>query len=170
MCEAQTSGPSKPTLAAMARENSFVLKDNEWILVVEDSETDTILLKLALGNCAAKGQLKCLADGEQAITTLSRLATANPEELPDTIVLDLNLPRIDGYTILAHIRSNSSLQGIAVFVYTSSESEVDRRRVLAGGADGFCTKPNDLAGYRRLPEAIQQARGRRADRLNAMHH
>lgn len=164
------SGAPVTTTASHSLDSPLQLDENQWVLVVEDSESDIILLRIALRDSATRDQLRWVTDGEQAITLLTELAAGEPEKLPDTIVLDLNLPRVDGYAILAHIRTEPVLSGVAVFVYTSSEAEAERKRVLAQGADGFLTKPADLAGYARLPAAIQQARRARSQRVEMIHY
>jgi len=135
------------------------------ILAVEDNASDLILLRLALEHYAPPERFQSVTDGEQAMRLLSQLAAAG--SLPDTVVLDLHLPRVDGYTVLTQIRSNSLFNSVAVLVYTSSDSDVDRKLALDRGADAYFSKPCDLAAYRRLPGAIEEARQHRSERLSA---
>jgi CheY-like chemotaxis protein len=90
---------------------------------------------------------------------------SGPESLPELIVIDLNVPRIDGHELLAHLRAHDAFEEIPVLVVTSSQADADRKRALAGGADGYFVKPMDISSYERLPDAMEGARRARVTRL-----
>jgi len=150
----------------MYAESGRVLSNNKspWILAVEDSATDMYLLQRVLDETPKPPQIIQARDGERAIQLLRDLA-ANHEILPDLIVIDLNLPRVDGYQVLAHLRSNDAFQEIPIVAVTSSQAEGDRKRALAGGADAYFVKPMDIASYRQLPGAMDDARRVRLTKL-----
>lgn len=143
----------------------LTIHDTRSILAIEDSPSDLLLLQLAIERSGWGRRLQHLPDGEQALLLLDQLAEADPDAFPDVIVLDLNLPRVDGYQLLARLRSQEALKEIAVMVLTSSGSEAERRRALREGADVYCTKPSNLEEYMRLPEVIEEARKNRNRRI-----
>lgn len=135
-----------------------------WILAVEDNPSDMALLRLALGESQESSWLRTVRNGEDAVRLLTSLA-ADRDSLPDVVLLDLNLPRMDGYQVLNELRSNDAYRDVTVLILTTSDSEMDRRRALKGGADGFFSKPFDLATYEQLPTVIQHARERRKEHI-----
>jgi two-component system, chemotaxis family, response regulator Rcp1 len=140
-----------------------------WILVIEDSDTDMYLLQRAVDAAPTARQIRRVRNGEQAIELLLQIADGGPESLPELVVIDLNLPRIDGHEVLAHLRAHAAFKEIPVLVVTSSSSEADRKRALAGGADGYFVKPMDIFSYDRLPNAMEGARRARLTRLTDPH-
>ena len=134
-------------------------------MVVEDNETDLYLLKRFLSAEPPVQHLLRARDGEEGIELLDELASGGRGSLPDLIVVDLNLPRVNGHEVLAHLRAQQAFQKTPVIVVTSSEAESERKKAIEGGADGYFVKPFDIASYRRLPDAIAQARRVRAERL-----
>jgi CheY-like chemotaxis protein len=143
----------------------LTIRDTRCILAIEDSPTDLLLLQLAFERSGRGHRLQHLPDGEQALLLLDQLTGNHPDEFPDVIVLDLNLPRVDGFELLARLRSTEALRAIAVMVLTSSGSEAERCRALSEGADVYCTKPLSLEEYLRLPDVIEEARKNRNRRI-----
>jgi CheY-like chemotaxis protein len=137
-----------------------------WILAVEDSDSDMYLLQRIMNAAATNQQVRRVRDGEQAIELLQHLSVGSPESLPELIVIDLNLPRVDGYEVLAQLRAYESLKEIPILVVTSSQTEADHKRALACGADGYFVKPMDIASYERLPHAMEEARRVRLKKLH----
>lgn len=136
-----------------------------WILAVEDSDTDAYLFQHVLDECRNDKQIIRSPDGEKAIAFLRELADSGETSLPDFVVIDLNLPRVNGYEVLAHLRSEKVFQSVPVIVITSSQTEEDRRKAMAGGADAYFVKPLDLASYYKLPDVMEGARQVRMTRL-----
>src|SRR5215475_845649 len=101
------------------------------ILVVEDNPGDVYLLEKALKKRAIRYDLILYTDGEQAMREISGENCV----VPDLILLDLNLPRRDGFDVLHTIRGKPSLVGVPVGVFTSSEAERDKHRVALLGAE-----------------------------------
>ena len=140
---------------------------NHWILAVEDSESDAYLLKEALDRGPEPEPIIRAADGQEAIDLLMELAEGEPGSFPDLIVIDINLPRANGYEVLNVLKAYKAFQQIPVVVVTSSPQAMDRKKALAGGADAFFVKPLDLASYNRLPGIIHEARKIRSRRFAA---
>jgi CheY-like chemotaxis protein len=136
-----------------------------WIFAVEDSESDMYLLERALNQGPQPPSIRRARDGEEALAVLLELADAGRDRLPQVILIDLNLPRIDGYEILSHLRSQEVFEALPVVAISSSQALVDRRKAIAAGADAYFVKPLDLASYGRLPSVIDEARRARSHKL-----
>lgn len=147
------------------KKNALNPRRGSWILAVEDSDVDMYLMQRALDAGGGHHEIKRARNGEQSIEVLQELAEHKSEALPNLIVIDLNLPRIDGHEVLAYLHGNETLQEIAVIVVTSAQGEADRERALAGGADGYFVKPMNIASYDLLPHAMEEAQRVRLTRL-----
>ena len=110
------------------------------ILLVEDNPGDVRLLREALRDAPAPTNLQVAHDGEQAITFLKGGAA---HELPDIIILDLNLPRKDGREVLAEIKADPRLRHIPIVILTTSKAEQDIRSTYDLHANCFITKGVD---------------------------
>jgi len=120
-------------------------RDLKRILVVEDNEMNRDMLCRRL---ARKGfTILTAADGEQGIN----VAMA---ETPDVIIMDLSLPRIDGWEACRRLKANQSTSAIPVIALTAHAMSTDKDKALAAGCDDFDTKPVDFA---RLLEKIEKA-------------
>src|SRR5262249_53688502 len=113
----------------------------------EDSPSDAFLLRLAVAEAHLKVVLHFVSDGEQAIEYLKkegRYADSKTEPLPDLILLDLKLPRMDGFDVLDWIRRQPRLNHLPVIVFTSSSLTIDINRAYALGAKSYLVKPREL--------------------------
>jgi two-component system cell cycle response regulator DivK len=77
-----------------------------------------------------------------------------PEVAPDLILLDINLPEIDGYNLAKRFRDISSLDEVPILAVTANVMKGDRERTLEAGCDGYIQKPIDVD---RLPEQVKEA-------------
>lgn len=114
------------------------------ILHVEDEVAHALLVKLALERLAIPFEVKHLLDGEAALDYLFRQGVySNPASSPRPalVLLDLNIPRIDGFQILKKLKGDELLQDIPVVILTSSSSRNDELRAMDSHADGYLTKP-----------------------------
>ena len=110
------------------------------ILLVEDDPGDVVLVREAFEHDKVRNELRVASDGVYALEQLR-----DPERaLPDLILLDLNLPRMDGRELLAEIRKDPRLTWIPVVVLTTSEAEADIVRSYELHANAYVTKPVDL--------------------------
>jgi two-component system, chemotaxis family, response regulator Rcp1 len=111
------------------------------VLLIEDNPADVTLMRHALMGCTAPFDLEVAKDGEEASSRLF-----GPEaRLPQLIILDLNLPRIDGHTILARLRkSDSRTAHIPVVVVSSSQNPADIEQSYLLGANAYMSKPANL--------------------------
>jgi chemotaxis family two-component system response regulator Rcp1 len=114
------------------------------ILLVEDNEGDIVLTQEALADAKIKNKVTVSRDGEEAINYLTN-ATKNPEELfPDLILLDINLPKVDGKEVLHYIKTTPALKKIPVVMLSTSSSEVDIADSYNNYANCFISKPVDF--------------------------
>jgi CheY-like chemotaxis protein len=117
------------------------------IMLVEDNPADVFLIKKALEANNVESDVMHFPDGDQAITSLLSASDDHGAQLPDLILLDLNLPRRDGLDILHAIRSNPRLVDIPVAILTSSEAPSDKNRASRIGAVHYIVKPPELASF-----------------------
>ena len=128
------------------------------ILLVEDDPDHTELVRRALEELAGDTRLVALADGEAALDYLFRrgewLARERSPE-PELVLLDLRLPRLDGFSVLHEIKAEPTLRHIPVVILTSSGSDRDVERAYAEHANSYLVKPHD---YERLLTLVTRAR------------
>lgn len=119
------------------------------IMIVEDNYLDARLVCYALKEENWETDTLVFEDGEQAIQYLLEESTSQPTLLPDLILLDMNLPKVDGTEVLKTIRTTESLCNLLVVVLSSSSQEEIRRQVEAAdvAANEYLTKPADLEGF-----------------------
>lgn len=113
---------------------------NIHILLVEDNEGDIILTKEALSDAKIKNKVSVVKDGEAAINFVNE--GLNDESLlPDLILLDINLPKVDGKEVLHYLKNTPALKRIPVVMLTTSSSEMDVEDSYNNHANCFITKP-----------------------------
>ncbi len=117
------------------------------ILLVEDSPGDARLTREVMGECGIQANLHVVDDGQKALSFLRRRDEYAKATRPDLILLDLNLPRMDGRQLLTQLKSNESLCQIPVVVLTTSQSPDDIMHAYDLHANCFVTKPIDLDGF-----------------------
>jgi two-component system, chemotaxis family, response regulator Rcp1 len=113
------------------------------IMVVEDNDGDVFLLEKALEDLHFPYEIIRHEDGEQAIHALSQHGIATP----DLILVDLNLPRREGYEVIRAIRGVPSLVGVPIGVLTSSNAAKDRHRASLIGIERYIHKPPTLEEF-----------------------
>ncbi len=125
------------------------------ILLAEDNDGDVFLVRRALEKQGLQHELTVARNGEEAIHILDTTGS-NGSEVPDLIVLDLNLPKVDGTQVLARIRKTDSLRRTPVIILTSSDSPKDRESALELGANLYFRKPTDLQSFMHLGEVVER--------------
>ena len=128
------------------------------ILIVDDSPEDYEATIRAFHKVRMANPISWCKDGEEALAFLfQRGAYAQPPApRPALILLDLNLPGLDGHVVLERIKKDDGLKSIPVVVLTSSGDERDIQACYDAGANSYVQKPVDFAGF---VEAIQRLRG-----------
>lgn len=124
------------------------------ILLVDDNSDDIFLTKLAIKKANIKSDISVVNNGEEAISLLNKLESEN---LPDLILLDINLPKITGVEVLKRIKLNTLIKSIPVIVFTSSDSSLDMEDSYQYGADHFIRKPNNINDFKEIMEYIKES-------------
>jgi len=120
------------------------------ILLVEDSLADIELTLEALSGAKVANEVTVMRDGASALEHLR----GAPDERPDLVILDLNLPRMTGHEVLAALRADEELRRIPVAVLTTSAAEADVARTYDLGANCFLTKPVDVDQFVHVVRSI----------------
>jgi chemotaxis family two-component system response regulator Rcp1 len=121
--------------------------DTVKILLVEDNLADARLVQFALEKCKIKSSLYETRDGVEALSFLRRQERFAQAPTPDLILLDLNLPRMDGREFLENLRADSNLSHLIVAVLTTSEGEKDIMKCFQLHANCYLTKTSDLSSF-----------------------
>lgn len=127
-----------------------LIKANNLILLIEDSDTDYEATIRAFKRAKMSNPVKRCEDGDEALDYLfQRNQYANSEECPrpKLILLDLNLPGVDGREVLEEIKSDQDLKNIPVIVLTTSSDPVDIQNCYDAGANSYIHKPVNLSGF-----------------------
>lgn len=125
------------------------------LLLVEDNYGDVLLTREACSESHNKINLSVASDGEEAMERLLRKGRFASEPRPDLVLLDLNLPRMDGREVLAAIKSDPTLQRIPVIVLTSSAAEIDVLRSYDLKANSYIVKPVEFDGLQHVIASIE---------------
>lgn len=119
------------------------------ILLIEDDPDDLDLFKYTLRTNNLTFELNVIVEGDQV---LPYLHTA--QQLPDVIVLDLNLPKVHGRDVLKQIKESVELKQIPIAILTTSSSQDDQAYCYKLGANVFLTKPTNTAGFQLMMATI----------------
>jgi CheY-like chemotaxis protein len=117
------------------------------VLLVEDDPGDVLMTREAFEDYKVHNQLHVVNDGEQAMAFLRNEGEYADLPRPDLVLLDLNLPRMDGRQVLDAIKSDPELSSIPVVVLTTSEAEDDVLRSYSLHANAYVTKPVDFERF-----------------------
>ena len=118
------------------------------ILLAEDNEDDAIILSRALRKANVNHALIRVIDGEEAITYLM------DKPRPDLVLLDLKMPRMDGFDVLAFIRTRPELKGLPVVILTGSELANDKKMAEQLGVEDYLVKDFD---WHAIAEALKHS-------------
>lgn len=117
------------------------------ILLVEDNEGDIVLFKEALQEGGFTCNLGIVRDGEEALLYLNREGDYAQEPYPDLIVLDINLPKMNGMELLRELKHNPLHQRIPVIMFTTSSSRQDILEAYSNFVNSYIIKPGNLQAF-----------------------
>lgn len=128
------------------------------ILMADDDEDDCLLVKKALEQSTLASHLSFVGNGEELMNYLfhrGEHASLEKSPMPDLILLDLNMPRMNGLEALERIKSSRELRHIPVLILTTSRSDYDVSESYSLGANSFLTKPVNFKGLIDMMDAIK---------------
>ena len=125
------------------------------ILLVEDNPGDVRLTLEAFKEGKVNNEINVVTDGVEALAYLRKEGQYADVHLPDVILLDLNLPKKDGYEVLAEIKQDPDLKRIPIVILTTSEAERDILQTYYMHANCYITKPVDLDQFITVVKSIE---------------
>ncbi|MCE5181836.1 MAG: response regulator [Betaproteobacteria bacterium] len=125
------------------------------ILLIEDNPGDVRLTREAMKEARIAVNLNVANDGLEAMAMLHQEAPYDSLPLPDLILLDLNMPRMDGREVLRLIKSDERLKHIPVVILTTSAAEKDIAQAYGMHANCYITKPVELDQFMEIVKAIE---------------
>jgi CheY-like chemotaxis protein len=136
----------------MSTENAV---ESAQVLLVEDSEDDVELTLAALEESKVRMDVHVVSDGAAAMRFLLNEGEFRDKPRPDLVLLDLNLPIMDGREVLQAIRADPDLTGMPVVVLTTSQNEEDIVKMYSLHANCFITKPVDFNQFTRVIRQVE---------------
>lgn len=124
------------------------------ILMVDDDEDDRFLTQTALEESEVECKLIFAKDGTEVLDMLLNGSSDSLGEIPNIILLDLNMPLKNGWQVLQELKSNKSLKHIPVVIFTTSSSSDHVVKSYAMGANSYITKPSTFNGLQRVMSNI----------------
>src|SRR5687767_13131781 len=127
------------------------------LFYVDDDSNDLLLFEDACREAKACFQLETANDGEEAMAYLQKITDAEvPSPCPALVMLDIKMPRINGFEILEWIRKRADFKSLPVVIFTSSKHEVDIKKAYEIGANSYLVKTVDFKELIRIIQAIDQ--------------
>lgn len=134
------------------------MAQKKCILVVDDSDADVSILRRAMTKAGIESQVLSLRDGQEAVDYLSREEGFNERThpMPELMLLDLKMPKMDGFDVLLWLQKQPRLKRLPVMVLSSSQQERDVDRAYDLGANCFVVKPSSLDGYGDIADGLRE--------------
>lgn len=126
------------------------------ILLVEDNEGDIRLTIEAFKEAKIRNHIRVVRDGEEALAYLKKEAGYADMQTPDIILLDINLPKVDGKEVLHELKNDPMLKSIPVIMLTTSSAESDVQESYANHANSYVIKPVDLDKFMEVIRSIEE--------------
>jgi chemotaxis family two-component system response regulator Rcp1 len=124
------------------------------ILMVEDNPGDVRLMQECFRDAGTPVRLHLAADGVEAMTFLSREGEHQNAPVPDLILLDLNLPKLDGREVLVRVKEDEQLKAIPIIILTTSDAQADIVKSYQLHANCYVNKPVQLDAFESLVQSI----------------
>lgn len=125
------------------------------VFLVEDNEGDIVLTTQALKKAKLTNSISVARDGDEALKYLRKEGKFKDAETPELILLDINLPKIDGLEVLKEIKNDEAIRCIPVLVLTTSDSEIDIIKSYYNHANCYITKPVDFNKFMEVVQIIK---------------
>ena len=130
------------------------------ILVVDDDPGDVLMIEEALSESDVEKIIDVVSDGEEAMEFLRQEGRHTEASRPDMILLDLNMPRMDGRQVLGAVKSDADLRTIPIVVLTTSNADTDILGSYTLQANAYVTKPIDLDDFNDVVRRVDEFFGR----------
>jgi CheY-like chemotaxis protein len=130
----------------------FRMSADPTLLVAEDNENDVVLLRHAFLKAGIATPMTIARDGKEAIDCLKNCQITG--EFPTLLLLDLHMPKYDGFEVLQWIRNQPGLRRLSVVIFTSSSLTADVNRAYDLGANSYLTKPIDTSSLADLMKTL----------------
>ena len=115
------------------------------ILLIEDNEGDILLTVEAFEESKIVNEIVTIRDGKSAIDFFE--AISNNQDIPDLVLLDINLPKVNGHEVLLYLKNNERYKSIPVIMLTTSASEKDILKSYKNHVNCYITKPIELSDF-----------------------
>ncbi len=125
------------------------------LLLVEDNPADARLIVEVFDGFHIKNNITLVSDGAEAMDYLHKKGSYKDRKCPSLILLDLNLPRMDGREVLQEVKNNEKLRRVPVIVLTTSSHEEDVMVSYGNGASAYLTKPADFEDFVELVKTFE---------------
>lgn len=130
------------------------------ILVVDDDPGDVLMIEEALAGSTVDKTIEVVSDGQEAMEFLRGEGRHQGALRPDMMLLDLNMPRMDGRQVLSAVKSDEDLRTIPIVVLTTSNADTDILGSYSLQANAYVTKPIDLDDFNEVVRRIDEFFGR----------
>lgn len=131
------------------------MRQQAKILLIEDNEGDVLLIKEALQEAKINCEMEIAKDGSEAIRILNELSQKKNINLPDLILLDINLPKKNGHEVLASIKKNLFLKKIPVIVLSTSSFDSDIEKAYELHANCYIVKPLGVNNFLKMVDSFK---------------
>ena len=125
------------------------------ILLVEDNEGDILLTREALHQVRLVNTISVAKDGKEAVSYMEKIAPYTNSTIPDFILLDINLPKMNGHEVLKHLKTNNKFKHIPVIMFTTSSAEKDILESYKNYANCYITKPVEVDDFLNVIKSIE---------------
>ena len=125
------------------------------MVIIEDDEADVFLIQEAIEITRLSVTLHVVKDGKQAVQFFDRIERDPALPCPALVILDINLPKVQGGDVLRHMRHGAKCAQAAVIVVSTSDSRHDRDQMASLGAHAYFRKPSDYDDFMKLGEMIK---------------
>jgi len=125
------------------------------LLLVDDDQSDVYLAKRAFKRCDTAVTIQVARHGEEALALLRREGCFEEAKRPDLILLDLNMPRMNGHEFLERMKADDDLKSIPVIVMSMSESDIDMKESYRLQASAYISKPIELEAFGHVIRALE---------------
>ncbi len=126
------------------------------ILMAEDNPADVRLMQLMLREAEVPSELHSVPDGEEALAYLRHQGKYGDAKRPNLVLLDLNMPKRDGRSVLREVKADPDLRRIPIIVMTSSGAEEDIRQAYDAHANSYVRKSGDLGALKEIVATIER--------------